>query len=139
MNSPQNVQDLPVLRRVYEDFEEGHPVRLACFNIVRFIAGNRRKRLDHLTFGMLLQAAELDDHQGEILHRSIAYLTGVRANFLIIGYEFIMDDYEHELEDDEVSAFLDEGTFYDPRTGRAVESCANHIYIFFRPNYAAFH
>lgn len=139
MMSLQSLQDLPLLRRVYEDFEEGNPVRVACINIVRFIALNQTKVLTHLTFGMLLRAAELDDHQGEILHRAIAYLTGARANLLLIGYEYIQEDYEHELEPDEVEMLLTDNQFYDPRTGEAVENCANHIYIFFRPNYAAFH
>lgn len=135
----QNVPDLPVLRSVSEDFEAGDPVRDACINIVIFIAANAEKNLNHLTFGMLLNAAGLNQNQGEILHRAIAYLTGARAQVLDIGYEFILDDFEHELESDEVEIFLATDTFYDPRTGQAVLDCAYHIYPFFRPNWSKLH
>jgi hypothetical protein len=139
MISVQSVPDLPVLRSVSEDFEAGDPVREACVNIVIFIAANAEKNLNYLTFGMLLNAAKLNQNQGETLHRAIAYLTGARAQVLDIGYEFILDDFEYELESDEVEMFLSTDTFYDPRTGQAVVECAHHIYVFFRPNWSRLH
>jgi len=73
------------------------------------------------------------------LHRTIAYLTGQRANLLSIGYEFAQDNFEHELDAEEVKMFLERGEFCDPRTGLEVPNSADSIYVFFRPNYAAFH
>ena len=124
---------------VSSDFDEKDPVRLAFTNVVNFLIQNKSKNLRHLTFGMLRDAAKLSREDGEILHRTIAYLTGARANLLKVCYEFIDEEYEHELSNDEVEAFLDAGEFCDPRTGREVPECANLIYIFFRPNYIAFH
>ncbi|GAB3370325.1 hypothetical protein [Massilia agri] len=121
------------------DFDEADPVRLAFVNVVNFLVANAGKNIRHLTFGMLREAAKLNREDGEILHRTIAYLTGSRANLLTIGYEFIDEDFEYELSAEEVDIFLDSSEFCDPRTGEEVPDCANSIYVFFRPNYAAFH
>lgn len=122
-----------------KDFDEADPVRRAFVNVVMFLVENQSKNLRHLTFGMLRDAAKLGQDEGEVLHRTIAYLTGARANLLAIGYEFIDEDFEHELIADEVRVFLETGVFYDPRIGLEVSDSANFIYVFFRPNYAAFH
>lgn len=122
-----------------KDFDEADPVRRAFMNVVAFLVENRAKNLRHLTFGMLRDAAKLRRDEGEILHRTIAYLTGARANLLTIGYEFIDDDIEYELNGEEVQIFLETGEFCDPRTGLEMQESANSIYVFFRPNYAAFH
>ncbi|MDK6078658.1 hypothetical protein [Massilia varians] len=122
-----------------QDFDEADPVRLAFVNIVNFLVANAEKNLRHLTFGLLRDVAKLNREDGEILHRTIAYLTGSRANLLTLGYEFIDEDFEYELRGEEVDLFLDSGEFCDPRTGLEVPDSANSIYVFFRPNYAAFH
>jgi hypothetical protein len=122
-----------------QDFDEADPVRAALMNVVSFLVENQTKHLRHLTFGVLREAARLGHDDGEILHRTIAYLTGQRANLLSIGYEFIQDEFEHELDADEVKMFLETGEFCDPRTGLEVNDSAHSIYVFFRPNYAAFH
>jgi hypothetical protein len=122
-----------------QDFDEADPVRRAFVNVVTFLVANKKKNLRHLTFGMLREAAQLNRDDGEVLHRTIAYLTGARANLLTIGYEFIDAEFEHELRETELTIFLETGGFCDPRTGLEVADSANSIYVFFRPNYAAFH
>lgn len=122
-----------------QDFDEADPVRHALMNVVHYLTENAGKNIQYLTFGTLRQAAQLSDEDGEILHKTIAYLTGKRANLLTIAYEFIDDDFEHELLGEELAEFLANGEFCDPRTGREVAESGNFIYVFFRPNYAAFH
>jgi hypothetical protein len=139
MSSTQNEPGSQFFSFVSEDFRENDPVRVACSNIAKYIFSSSKDQLQHLTFGMLRKAAGLDDTENSILHRAISYLTGERANLLIVGYEFIDDDLEHEMQPDEVDHFLREGKFVHPITGELVENCAEHIYIFFRPNYAVFH
>lgn len=139
MTASQNAHYKQALEYASVDFEEADPVRCAFVNVVAYLLEAGPRNLGHLTFGMLRNAAKLGNEDGEILHRTIAYLTGARANLLKIGYEFHDSDYEHELDGEEVASFLDCGEFYDPRTGIEVPDSANSIYIFFRPNYAAFH
>ena len=139
MSISTSAQYQRALAHASDDFDEVDPVRRAFVNIVTFIGNNQNENLNHLTFGMLREAAQLESDDGEILHRAIAYLTGARAKILELKYEFIGDEYEHELVADEVNTFLNEEVFHDPRTGMPVSECANHIYVFFRPNYAAFH
>lgn len=139
MTASQNAQYEQALDYASKDFDEADPVRRAFVNVVAFLIENRDKNLRHLTFGMLRDAAKLGQEEGEVLHRTIAYLTGARANLLSIGYEFSDSDFEHELSEEEVEIFLDTGDFCDPRTGLEVPDSANSIYVFFRPNYAAFH
>lgn len=128
-----------VFNFVSEDFRDNDPVRTACINIANFILRSDKDNLRHLTFAMLREAAKLTEHEGNILHRAIEYLTGDRANLLIISYEYIDDEIEHVLEPEEEQYFLIEGNFIHPHTGEPVDDCAEKIYIFFRPNYAAFH
>lgn len=139
MTASQNANYKLALDYASKDFDEADPVRCAFVNVVTFLVENRAKNLQHLTFGMLRNAAKLGREDGEILHRTIAYLTGARANLLTIGYEYIDSDFEHELAGDELELFLSTGEFCDPRTGVEVPESANFIYVFFRPNYAAFH
>src|SRR5690349_9018515 len=106
------------------DFDEADPVRLAFVNIVEFLRTNAEKNLHHLTFGILREAAKLNREDGEILHRTIAYLTGSRANLLTVGYEFIDEDFEYELPIAEADIFLERGEFCDPRTGLEVPDSA---------------
>lgn len=141
MTASQNAHYKLALDFASRDFDEADPVRRAFVNVVTFLVDNQAKNLRHLTFGMLREAAKLAQEDGEILHRTIAYLTGARANLLTIGYEYIDSDsnFEHELTGEEVDLFLSGGEFCDPRTGEEVGDSANFIYVFFRPNYAAFH
>jgi hypothetical protein len=139
MTATQNAHYKLALDYASKDFDEADPVRRAFVNVVNFLVENHAKNLRHLTFGMLRDAAKLGQEDGEILHRTIAYLTGVRAKLLTIGYEYIDSEFEHELSDEEVEIFLSTGEFCDPRTGIEVTESANSIYVFFRPNYAAFH
>jgi hypothetical protein len=139
MTAPQNAHYKLALDYASKDFDEADPVRSAFVNVVTFLVEKGAQNLRHLTFGMLRAAAKLSQEDGEILHRTIAYLTGARANLLSIGYEYIDADFEHELAKDEVEIFLSTGEFCDPRTGLEVPESANSIYVFFRPNYAAFH
>ena len=122
-----------------KDFDEADPVRRAFVNVVNFILESQVQYLSHLTFGMLRDAAKLGKDEGEVLHRTIAYLTGARANLLVIGYEYMADDYVYELNADDVQTFLETGEFCDPRTGLEVVESASSIYVFFRPNFTAFH
>lgn len=121
------------------DFDESDPVRRAFANVVAFLIENSQKTISRLTYGMLRHAAKLSADDGEILHRTIAYLTGARANLLAVGYEFVDGDFEHILQPDEVHLFLANGEFCDPRTGIDWPDSERSIYVFFRPNYAAFH
>jgi hypothetical protein len=138
MTISSNAQYQRALEYASMDFDEADPVRRAFVNIVVFLSSNVHQ-LRHLTFGMLRDAAQLTKDDGEILHRTIAYLTGARANLLCIGYEYIDEDFEHELDDEEKRSFLESGEFFDPRTGMLVNEGASKIYVFFRPNYSAFH
>lgn len=139
MTAPTIAHYQVALEYASKDFDEADPVRRAFVNIVKYLIENRMKNVRHLTFGMLREAAKLIPDEGEILHRTIAYLTGARANLLTIGYEFIDEDFEYELSADDVQQFLACGEFCDPRSGVEVAESANSIYVFFRPNYAAFH
>lgn len=139
MTAPTNAHYQVALDYASKDFDEADPVRRAFVKIATYLYENRTKNIRYLTFGMLRAAAALGQDEGEILHRTIAYLTGARANLLLLGYEFRDEDFEHELSADEVQGFLTNGIFFDPRTGVEVADSANSIYVFFRPNYAAFH
>ncbi|MBI1773089.1 MAG: hypothetical protein HYR68_12220 [Burkholderiales bacterium] len=130
---------LQVLDFASTDFDARDPVRIALDNVIRYIASNPTENLRYLTFGILRDAAKLESNQGEILHRMIAYLTGERAKILHIVYEYVDDDFEHELNTEETDIFIADESFCDPRTGYPVADCANSIYVFFRPNYTAFH
>jgi hypothetical protein len=122
-----------------KDFDAEDPVRGAFVNVVNYLLTNDVKNINYLTFGMLREAAKLTTTDGEILHRTIAYLTGCRANLLRMCYEYVADAYEHELTAEEVNSFLQNDEFFDPRTGLTVPDSADSIYVFFRPNYSAFH
>jgi hypothetical protein len=139
MNASPTAQYRVALGYASNDFDENDPVHRAFVNVVDFLVEYDTKNLRHLTFGMLRNAAQLTADDGEILHKTIAYLTGTRANLLSIGYEYIDGDFEQELDDEEVSLFLEKGEYCDPRTGLEVSDSGNFIYIFFRPNYSAFH
>jgi hypothetical protein len=139
MTTPTNAQYQVALDYASRDFNEDDPVRRAFVNVVNYLYANRSHELRRLTFGILRKAAGLEPDDGEILHRTIGYLTGARANLLCVGYEYISEDYEHELDTDEVDLFLTEAEFCDPRTGLLVPNSASCVYVFFRPNYAAFH
>jgi hypothetical protein len=139
MTAPTIAHYKVALEYASKDFDEADPVRRAFVNIVKYLLENQTKNIRHLTFGMLRGAAQLSPDEGEILHRTIAYLTGARANLLTIGYEFIDEDFEYELSVDDVQEFLTRGQFCDPRSGIEVAESANSIYVFFQPNYTAFH
>ena len=130
---------LQVLDYASNDFDAWDPVHVALSNVIRYFVANPNENLRYLTFGMLRDAAKLENNQGEILHRMIAYLTGGRAKILNIVYEYVDGDFEHELDQQETEIFFKEESFCDPRTGRPIEDSADSIYVFFRPNYAAFH
>jgi hypothetical protein len=139
MTTPTTAHYQVALEYASKDFDEADPVRRAFVSIVKYLVENRTKNIRHLTFGMLREAAQLNPDEGEILHRTIAYLTGARANLLTVGYEFIDEDFEYELSVDDIQEFLIRGEVCDPRSGLEVAESANSIYVFFRPNYAAFH
>lgn len=139
MTASSSAQYQRALEYASLDFDEADPVRRAFVNIVHFLVDNPTDNLRHLTFGMLRTAAQLAVDDGEILHRTIAYLTGSRAKLLFIRYEYIDEDFEHELDEDEIDAFVNKGEFFDPRNGMPVQDSADSMYVFFRPNYSAFH
>lgn len=139
MTTPTIAHYQVALEYASKDFDEADPVRSAFVKVVKFLCDISTQSTRHLTFGMLRGAAGLSLDEGEILHRTIAYLTGARANLLFIVYEFIDEEFEYELGMDDVQEFLTSGEFYDPRSGIEVVDSANVIYVFFRPNYAAFH
>lgn len=138
MTTSANTRYQLALENAMADFNDGDPVRAAILKLAAFLQENRNGNLSHLSYGMLRKAAHLAAEDGSILHRTLAYLTG-EANLLCMYFEYLVDDFEHELDDSETDAFVADGEFFDPRTGVLVDNSDSHIFVFFRPNYSVFH
>ncbi|WP_433694624.1 hypothetical protein [Herbaspirillum seropedicae] len=121
-----------------EDFDEGDPVRPAIAKIIDYLISARPENVRHLSFGMIQQVIGLQDNDDDhrTLYRTIAYITGERTQLLELVFQYVMDDFEHVLDDDEEAEYKATGVYSDPRTGEVVTDSADHIHVFFKASQA---
>jgi hypothetical protein len=121
-----------------EDFDEGDPVRPAVSKIIDYLISAKPENVLHLSFGMIQHVVGLQDNDEDhrTLYRTIAYITGERTRLLDLVFQYVADDFEHVLDDEEKAEFRAKGTYSDPRTGIEVADSAEHIRVFFKASQA---
>jgi hypothetical protein len=108
----------------------GNPALLgACLAILEFISATPATQLQHITFGMLRQAAGLD-RTGEIFP-AVVYLSGARVPLLTPFFELIDGGQPEHLSLEEVEEARRDMVLFNPRTGEVVEDFEHKLYMHF--------
>ena len=107
------------------------PAYPSCMKILKFIAQNEPQKSAMLTYQDVAQIVG-DPRFSDETERALTLLTS-RFRVLALHFVFIDDEGErHYLDDDEASAFVQEGTYADPESGREIADPAAHLFPYYQ-------
>jgi hypothetical protein len=116
---------------INEDLGPMPEIRDMCISIVKYLASADPKLLRRVSFRMLQEITKVED-PAEMLP-AVQYLNGARVKALALRFNFVIDDYEAEIDADVVETARSEGRFYHPETGDPVDNFESKIFVHFVP------
>lgn len=124
-----------LLKVAKQDLEYRPDLSEACSNVLvslfegelsRIVA---KKRL-HLTFGSIRKASKVDLTANQVVDLT-QYLCGSRMNLFDVGFEYISDDEQFVLSEENSVLANQEDMLAHPRTGALIYDVQDKVYMFF--------
>ncbi|MEI8607824.1 hypothetical protein P4S70_01285 [Enterovibrio sp. Hal110] len=108
-------------------------ISVACYKLIAKIASGHPENFAHLTFNSIHRLTGSKLPQGDLIQIA-QYLSGDRANLLNARFEYINDDENFVLSEENSYYAVNDDAIEHPTTGKVIEGVKDDVFMFFELN-----
>lgn len=122
-----------IVDKIGADWGHNYVQSNICLDILDYLVKNADRNIKHITHSRLRDIVGQEYSDIDLL-KAVQYLCGQSVHLLEIKFEFIDNEYIHQLSKSEVKSAQENGGLVHPATGEYLMDFEDKIFIYFEPS-----